>query len=205
MDIQLNLINRSNDTNNSQIVIFQKNVSTNFEEMAVAWRVVKNLGQGWNHPFTYPFSMAVGASDSFGNHSPQILAEYGQAYTMKMTASGDSLAYSGPAASNAEVEILNNLQAGAINANIYKDGHLLATRTNVSPGQKAVFQFKPTLWVGVASQIDQGQIMNSAILSTVNTEFSLLGIASADIVMTGGGPGPNATPFVFELENLVMA
>ena len=46
--------------------------------------------------------------------------------------------------------------------------------------------------------------MNSAIISNINTELSLLGIASADIVMTGGGPGPNSTPFQFTLENVKM-
>ncbi|MBT9441299.1 MAG: hypothetical protein IV087_05435 [Acidovorax sp.] len=46
--------------------------------------------------------------------------------------------------------------------------------------------------------------MNSAIISNINTELSLLGIASADIVMTGGGPGANSTPFAFNLENIVM-
>ena len=46
--------------------------------------------------------------------------------------------------------------------------------------------------------------MNSAILSDINTELSLLGIQSADIVMTGGGAGPQATPFEFTLENVVL-
>jgi hypothetical protein len=67
-----------------------------------------------------------------------------------------------------------------------------------------VFEFKPTIWIGVASQIVQGQVMDSAIISNINTEISLLGIASADIVMTGGGPGANSTPFAFNLENIVM-
>lgn len=71
--------------------------------------------------------------------------------------------------------------------------------------QPAVFEFKPTIWIGVASQIIQGEVMNSAIISNLNTELSLLGIASADIVMTGGGPGRNPTPFSFKLENIVMA
>ena len=47
--------------------------------------------------------------------------------------------------------------------------------------------------------------MNSAIISNINTELSLPGIASADIVMTGGGSGANSAPFTFNLENTVMA
>jgi hypothetical protein len=47
--------------------------------------------------------------------------------------------------------------------------------------------------------------MDSAVVEQVNTEFSLLGIASADIVMTGGGSGPDAQPFSFTFQNVVMA
>jgi hypothetical protein len=47
--------------------------------------------------------------------------------------------------------------------------------------------------------------MDSAIISNIDTEISLLGLASADIIMTGGGPGQNSTPFEFQLANVVMA
>lgn len=205
MDIQLNLINNSNDANNSQIVIFQKNVAANFSELAVAWRVVQNLGQGDNHPFTFPMAMAVSASDSYGNYTPKLPAQNGQLFSMSLTASGDQLVASGSGTSSSEVQVLNSLPKGAINASIYKDGKILATKTSVAPQQKAVFQFKPTIWIGVVSQIVQGQVMNSAIISSVNTELSLLGMASADIVMTGGGPGQDSTAFQFTLENVRMA
>jgi hypothetical protein len=57
----------------------------------------------------------------------------------------------------------------------------------------------------LAPQIVQGQVMNSAVVSSINTELSLLGIASADILMTGGGPGASAAPFAFKLQNVVMS
>lgn len=204
MDIQLNFINQSNDANHSQIVIFQKNVATNFDELAVAWRVIQYCGQGDNHPFTFPMSMTVAGSDSYGNFTPQLPAQNGQLFTMSLTNSGDQLAQTGSGTSTTEVQVLNGLPKGAINANIYKDGKLLAAKTGLAPQQKAVFQFKPTIWIGVASQVVQGQVMNSAIISNINTELSLLGIASADIVMTGGGPGRDSSPFTFSLQNLVM-
>lgn len=43
--VQLNFVNQSNDANNSQIVIFQKNVASDFE-LAVAWRVIKYFRPG---------------------------------------------------------------------------------------------------------------------------------------------------------------
>lgn len=204
-NIKLNFINQSNDQNNSEVVIFQKNVATSFDAIAVAWQVIKNCGRLDNHPFTYPMTMQVGSTDSYGNHTPKLNALNGQNFHVTLTNSGDELAYKGPAASNTEVSLENDLTKGAIDANIFKDGKLLATKTGVSPAEKAVFEFKPTIFIGVASQIDEGQIMNAAIISEMNTEISLLGLASADIVMTGGGVGANATPFVFTLENVVMA
>ena len=80
-----------------------------------------------------------------------------------------------------------------------------ASKTSIAPGQKAVFHFKPTIWIGAISQVAQGEVMNSAIINDVETEISLLGIASADIVMTGGGSGAASTAFEFNLENVVMA
>jgi hypothetical protein len=205
MDVKLNLINNSNDANNSQVVICQKNVATNFDELAVAWTVIQNCGRGDNHPFNYPMTMTVGASDSWGNYMPQLDAENGQLFQVTLNASGDMLSYAGQSTSSREVEVLNNLAKGAISAGIYKDRRLLAIKTNIAPGQRAVFEFRPTIWIGVASQVVQGEIMNSAIISNINTELSLLGIASADIVMTGGGSGANSVPFTFNLENIVMA
>ncbi|NLR68446.1 hypothetical protein HGH92_29330 [Chitinophaga varians] len=204
-DIRLNLINRSNDRNNSSIVIFQRNEATSFNELAVAWQVVRNLGQGWNHPFSYPMEMSVSASDSWGNYSPLKAAENGQQFQVVRDPSGDILKYAGQATSQNEVEILNALDLGAVNANVYRDGKLLATKTAIAPGQKATFQFRPTIWIGVVSQVVEGQLINSAILQQINTELSLFGIASADIVMTGGGPGASSTPFEFTLQNILYA
>lgn len=201
--IDLNFINRSGDTNNSSIVIFQQNVAEDFGEIAVAWKVIKNCGRLDNHPFSFPLEFQVSAQDSFGNYTPQLTAYDGQAYDMVLDNSGDILQLSTtPATSQNEVEVRNNLKVGAINACIFKDGKLLAAKTNMSPGQKATFQFHPRIYIGVVSQITEGQVMNSAIISQVNTEINLFGVSKADIVMTGGGAGPSAKAFEFKLENI---
>jgi len=203
MDVKLNFINNSNNDDQS-VVVFQKNVATSFDELAVAWKVIQYIGQGDNHPFIFPMTMQISASDSWGNYTPQLNAYNGQLFHVTLTGSGDSLSLLGPATSPTEIQLRNDLVAGAINANIYKDGRLLAIKTSIAPGQKAVFEFKPTIWIGVVSQVVQGQVMNSAILSEINTELSLLGIAGADIVMTGGGPGTSSIPYTFSLQNVVM-
>tara|TARA_R110000823_G_scaffold315696_1_gene450449 strand:- start:81287 stop:81829 length:543 start_codon:yes stop_codon:yes gene_type:complete len=180
-------------------------MATSFDEIAIAWKVIKNCGQGDYHPFTYSSVLQVAMSDSYGNYTPHLSAMPGQAFEMVLAPSGDLIQYSGSAASPKSIELKNSLQRGAVSGYVYRDGSVIAMKSNIAPGQKAVFEFTPTIFIGVASQITQGQIMNSAIISNINTEISLLGLASADIVMTGGGSGANATAFVFSLENVKMA
>jgi len=77
--IKLNFINKSNDPNNSDIIIFQKNTGIDFEDTAVAWKVINNCSVGWNHCFELSREINIGAVDSWNNpiNSP-ISAEYGQ-------------------------------------------------------------------------------------------------------------------------------
>jgi len=203
--VMLRLVNQSNDTNNSQVVIFQKNVVTDFSEIAVAWKVIQNLGQGWSHSFTYPPAVEASVLDAWGNTSPALPIHPGERADVVRTSSGNALQLGQPASNPQEIEVGNSLPQGAISASILRDARPVATLTGIAPGQKAAFQFKPSLYIGVVSQVEEGEVMDSAILSEVNTELSLLGIASADIVMTGGGAGPNAQPFQFTLQNVVMA
>jgi hypothetical protein len=205
VDIQLNFINNSNDVNNSEIVIFQKNVATDFDEVAIAWTVIKNCGQGENHPFTYSQQVQISSSDAWGNFTRRLDAPPGTAFSVVMDQSGDTLRVSGQASSASEIELLNGLEQGAVGAYVYRSGRVIAAKTGIAPGQKAVFQFKPIIWVGIVSETQEGESMNSAVISAVNTELTLLGLASADIVLTGGGAGPHATAFQFNLENIVMA
>jgi len=202
--IKLNFINKSNDPNNSDIIIFQKNTGIDFEDTAVAWKVINNCSVGWNHCFELSREINIGAVDSWNNpiNSP-ISAEYGQQFRVYADAAGNHIEYAGQGSSTDKVLFRSDLPKGSINANIYKAGNLLARSTGISPAQTSAFRFKPTIWIGVSSQIQEGDIINSAIISEVDTELNLAGIASADVVMTGGGPGPNTTPFHFTLENIV--
>lgn len=204
MDIQLNLINHSNDVANSQVLIFQKNEATNFGELAIAWKVITNCGVGCNHPFLFPLKFEVCSSDSDGNYTRKMLATNGNKFAVEMGRSGHILRLtSEQTASVTEVELKNNLSQGSVSANVFKDGKLLAKHSIISPAQKVVFQFLPKIFIAVVSDVQQGEEINTAVLSDINTEFDLLGINSADIIMTGGGGGKMATQFRFELDNVV--
>lgn len=201
--IKLNLINQSSDTNNSQVVIFQKNEADSPEELAVAWKVIQNCSPGRSYPFSFSADLAIAASDSYDNYTPQLPAANGQQYTVQQSTSGDRLVATGAASAENNIELLNGLKQGAINASIYRDGKLLATKTSIAPAQKAVFLLNPAIWVGVVSEVLEGQVMNSAIISNVNAQIGLTGITEANILMTGGGAGPTAQPYKFSLVDVV--
>lgn len=205
-DIDLNFINNSDDKDNSQILIYQKNVAENMGELSIAWQVINNCGIGDNHPFTYPMQFDVGVKDCNGNYSPLLNAINSEKFEMIRDDSGDVLKKSNtPASGPNEVEILNGLTKGAINTSIYKDGKLLATEENVVPGQKGVFEFHPRLYFAAVSGHVEGQSISYAILENNNAELDLFGIASADVVMTGAGSGCDAGPYKFELQNINYA
>jgi hypothetical protein len=203
--IQFNFINHSDDVNNSSVVIFQKNVSIRPDEIAIAWQVIQNCGKGENYSFAYAIDNYISASDSYDNYSEQLLAKPGDAFELSRNATGDVLAPAGSAYTPGCIELKNNLAKGAINANIYKSGKLFAQKTDIIPGQMAAFEPKATLYIGVASQVEEGAAMSPATLSTIITEISLVGMVSADIIMTGGGTGANAVPFRFTVQKAVMA
>jgi hypothetical protein len=204
--IKLRLVNQSSDMNTSQVVIFQRNVSTSFNAPAVAWRVIENLSHGWSHPFTYSADVEARVQDANGNVSPALPLAPGQAAQVVRTESGVAFQLASTSANAAdEQEVRNELPQSAVSATILRDGLPVATLQGITPGQKAVFKLKPTLYIGVVSQVEQGEALNSAILSDINTEISLLGIQSADIIMTGGGPGKSSQPFTFTLANVKLA
>jgi hypothetical protein len=204
MDVQLTLINRSGNSNVSQIVIFQKNVAPGWEDFPIAWRVIENLGLGDRHPFVYPLDFFVDVADSYGNRTPQVPVREGQCLAVTSVSSGTTLARSGESVDRKWVQVRNDLRNDAVSVDLYRDRYRLATKSSIAPQQSAVFQFKPVIWIGVVSEVQEGAAMNSAIVSQMNSEISLLGIRKADIVMTGGGTGSGAKPVSFALQNVEL-
>jgi hypothetical protein len=124
----------------------------------------------------------------------------GDAFIIIKDPDGDILKPTGKTKAPGSIEVINDLAVGSVNINLYKNEKLLAVKSGVSPTQKAVFIFNPSIWIGVVSaDIQEGQVLDSKIISGINTEFSLAGIKSADIVMTGGGQ----VPYRFAIENII--
>lgn len=203
--IELRFINMSNDRNNSDILIFQKNEIPGLNELPLAWKVIRNCGRGWSHTIRYTLRTAVAVTDASGNSSPQLPSAAGETFELYRDFSGNQLRSAGQSDSPQAIKCSNRLSSGNMNAFVYRDGSVVASKKNIAPGQSALFMFKPTIFIGVASHVIAGETVRKGIVSQVNTEISLLGIRSADIVMTGGGAGVQAVPYTFSLQNVQMA
>ena len=201
--IKLTFRNQSNDRSGPRVLIYQKSTKTSYDTISTAWKVIQNCGQGDYHPFEYVYDVQVTAGDSWGNFTQPADGMLGDRFKVIKDTSGDVLVRDTQRAIvSTSVEVANDLEKGSISANIYRSGKLLARKMVVAPGQKAVFDFPPILHIGVVSEIEEGEPLDSAVMAQVNTELSLRGLASADIVMRGGGTGKNAVPFTFTLENV---
>lgn len=204
MTVKLNFINQSNDRNQAKVVIFQKNLASPSDEGAIAWKVIEDTPPGTSRPFVFPHALELSVADGDGIATKPVAARNGQHFDFRSGEAGNAFDLIPSSVNMEEVRLRNAAAGGPIDANLYRDGCLLATQP--VPGHDiAVFQFKPTIWIGVAPNAVEGQSLDPATLSNVNTELSLLGLASADIVMMGGALGRATPPVRFSLQNIVMA
>ncbi|MEW6343721.1 MAG: hypothetical protein AB1704_23940 [Pseudomonadota bacterium] len=211
MNIHLTFINRSNDCGGSEVVLFQRNVVPDLDELAIAWKVIRYCGRDCIHPFVFSTALEIALGDDHGNFSPRVAAQAGERFVVNAHPSGrgrlvpDAAGASGAdgAGSGADIQVVNRLPRGAVNVNAFSSGKLIAAKQAVAPGQKAEFRFTPALWIAVASQVQESRALSSAVMSSDSTLLQLGGIAAADIVMSGGGSDAQAQPFSFALENVV--
>ena len=197
MDIKLTFINDAPAAGGVDIVI----CGTPPQGNVVAWRLIQQCAPGDSYPFVYPDESTIGYEDSYGNHTRQLTAQLGQQFVAVRTPDGDTIERVDAPGPPAGLVLSNRLPEGAITVGIYKDGLLFASLPGVTPQQEVMIELPSVLWIGAASQIEQGEVFDPAALADITTQLSLPGIASADIVMTGGGNDP----LVFTLTNIVNA
>jgi len=208
--ILLNFINRSNDNGDSHVVIFQENMAESFRPQATVWKVIREVEPNDNFYFEYSpqFEISMGSS-MMGGMPKMTVAEPGLAYEVVDHISGQELRVSEKrwVGNPNHIEIHNEHPNGVFDANCYRNGSLLATKKSLMNNGVAAFHFPQVLNFNVVSEMEdiddvaEGEAVGSYYLLTASTQIPLGYITSADIVMTGGGSGPDAEPFQFTLEN----
>lgn len=199
MEIALTVINESDCGHDIELAVFQKNAAKDADEMLVAWKVIQGLGRGERHPFEFHAGTAIAVGDPWGNYSPQFPVSDGVVYGMSYTPSGHKLSGEGPGASPHEILCRNDHPAETVSVGLYRSGRLLMQRRGVAPGATASFAVEPTLFMTVCSGREVGELLPSHVFSPDAFAISLLGLRSANIVVSGAGVGPHAMPFIFQL------
>lgn len=202
-EVKLNFVNRSNDASNVRVLVFGQAPSPAVDEVDQAWRVIDNCGPGWSHPFTWPVAVTLGVVDPNGNVSPQLDIAEGQVAEVAAAASGTVLRIADQQGPPRTIGLMNQLPQGFVAATVFRDAKPYA-RVSLAPHTTVTLAFKPTIWISAAARAEAGEANVGDVVSTP-TEISLMGIAGADIVMTGGGQGPDAKPLVFTLQNVSYA
>ncbi len=203
VDIKLDFVNESNDWRGHDIAIFHKNDVMGMPQYVPAWKVIQKCGPYKHHPFLYSLCCEIGMSDSYGNYTLKCPAINGRLYQAANSGLCNKIAFAGKGSRVGMIEAENIMQKGAVNINIFRNNRVAATRRGLAPGQSALFETKPVIYIGVADGAKEGEMLSSETIKGINTKISLLGIAKAQILMTGGGSGPDASPFRFDLINVV--
>jgi hypothetical protein len=189
-DIKITYTNKSMNKDLPTVFVFTKNETPTFDVLkeGVAWRTIPNIGRGSSSSFVFPIITEVGATWQDGMNKTQILpSDIGKRYTVSQNDTGIVLAANGNASDTKSIDVNNevNIQDG-MSASLYKDGKLMLTKRIVAYGQKATFVLKPKLYWGIASEIQESELINSAVLNTDHFfEQDLEGVTEVSISLNG--------------------
>jgi len=189
-DIKITYTNKSMNKDLPTVFVFTKNETPTFDVLkeGVAWRTIPNIGRGSSSSFVFPIITEVGATWQGGMNKTQVLpSDIGKRYTVSQNDTGIVLAANGNASDTKSIDVNNNanIQDG-ISASLYKDGKLMLTKKIVGYGQKATFVLKPKLYWGIASEIQESELINSAVLNTDSFfEQDLEGVTEVNISLNG--------------------
>jgi len=189
-DVKITYINHSGNTDNPTVFVFTKNDVPTFDVLrdGVAWRTFERIGRGSSATAVFPIDTEVCASwDDKSCRTAQVAASIGSNYKVVKDETGIVLTKEGNAGNTRSIDVVNDVQVdGGINVSLYKDGHVMMTKNIVAYGQKATFVVHPKLYWGLASEIQEGEQLSSAVLdSTHFQELDLEGLTEVTMGLYG--------------------
>ena len=199
MYTDLTYINLSMDANLPRIIVLQKNLEQGDNQSPIAWKVIRNCGYEWTHPFRFDWGLSVALADIHGNESPRIsMDRQGIQRRVRTRTGGSIIVKAGPGPM--DISVSNQTTGESFIAKIYRSGRLLAVCPWIRPGEEVNFQFNTTILIGTGLRVAEGRQLHPGRLSDFKTQIDLSGLKKARILMLGGGPGPGSTPLNFFLE-----
>ena len=187
--IFITFVNDSDDPNLPEILVFARNEASASDELTdeVAWRVMSDLAKGASSTFLYLHAGTVQAMWGDCNKTSALPTSVGSRYTVEEDATGIVIVPSGSATQPNAIEVSSVVHVdGGILAQLFRDDKLFMQEQIVAYGQKATFIVEPTLYWGVAAEIQEGQLVASAVLETDTFfEQNLEGVSQATVTLSG--------------------
>ncbi len=202
-NVDILFINKSNDEDNSNVLVFMKPTESNFAAQATAWQVIKDIGYNCWHKFSYTLDTSVIALWENGKSGTfPMSTTNGKNYALKQTKGGFTLEENGNGNAPNEFDVINKIATPhGISVVAFKDGNPILTKNTVSKGEKAEFVFHPKLYFGLSSEYEVGDIVSSSVMSEEFKEISLEGLKSITVTMTGNP----ANGYSFEVTEQIPA
>lgn len=201
-NIRINYVNRSMNRDMPKIFLFLKNEIPTFDALkdGVAWKVIENVGRGSSCRINFPITTAVAASwDDHTCRTEELPSSIGSRYIVSEDATGIVLKEDGNAGNTRSIDVANNVHVeDGISVDLYKDGRLMMSKKTVAYGQKATFVLHPKLYWGLASEIQEGKQISSAVLNSDSFfEQDLEGVSEVTIALYGNAEDG----YQFKIEN----
>jgi len=185
-DVKITYVNHSGNKDAPTVFLFTKNEIPTFDALRddVAWRAIEDVGRGSSCEFNYPIETSVRASWNNGTCRTALLeSSIGRRYCVTEDDTGIVITADGDAGNTRSIDVVNDIH---VSADLYKDGKLMMRKNVVAYGQKATFVLHPKLYVGLASEIQEGELLSSAILDSDHFhELDLEGLTEMKFALTG--------------------
>lgn len=169
-NVKITYVNHSMNLDKPSVFLFAKNEIPTFDVLrdGVAWRVIDLVGRGSTCTFDFPIETEINASWDDGSCQTIVLpASIGKKFCVTKDDTGIVLDNDGVADSVTAIDVRNDIHTpGGVSVNLYKDGRVMMTKKIVGYDQKATFVLHPKLYWGLASEIQEGEQLSSAVLNS---------------------------------------
>ncbi|WBX77721.1 hypothetical protein PG911_05530 [Tenacibaculum ovolyticum] len=188
---KITYVNKSANKNLPQVFVFAQNETPNFNSLkeGVAWEVIKDIGRGSRSNFYYSNDehYVQATWDDNENSTAQIIAQVGSKYHIVRDTTGIVLKSNGEASDTDSIEIVNDIEVvNGVTAQYCKNGLVMLEKNQVGYHQSAIFIPSNKIFFGLASEISEGDSLQSAILNTENFfELDLNGLSNVTISLNG--------------------
>lgn len=202
--VKITYTNRSMNVDLPKIFVFTKNEIPTFDALkdGVAWKVIERIGRESSCQFEFPIITEVCAAWNDGTcKTKKLPVNIGENYVVREDDTGIIIEQDGAAGNIRSIDVCNEIHVqNGISVQLYKDGRLLVSKNIVGFDQKATFVLHEKLYWGLASEIQEGQELSSAVLNTHHFyELNLEGVSEVKLGLYGNAE----EGYQFKVEEMV--